>query len=298
MLSVVVCTYNRAKYIGTCIEKLANQNCNKKDYEVLIVDNKSTDNSKEIIDAVISKYPEVPLKYYLEENQGHTYARNRGIKEAKGDVISFLDDDAFVKEDYARTLNEYFIKHPEVDAIGGKIVPVYEAAAPKWMSKYLLTLVSALDMGNEVKEFPSSKFPIGANMAFRATVFDKYGLFNVELGRRADGLEGGDEKEVFIRLRRNNEPIHYVPAVEVEHIIPEKRTQKDYIKGLGIGVGSSEIKRLKNSSFDTKLSKYFSEAIKWMASIYLFFLYSLKGKYHAATMLIKFRYWVLKGMIQ
>ena len=298
MLSVIVCTYNRAKYIGTCIEKLANQNCNKKDYEVLIVDNKSTDNSKEIIDAVISKYPEAPLKYYLEENQGHTYARNRGIKEAKGNIISFLDDDAFVKNDYVENLTEYFSKHPDVQAVGGKIVPVYETQEPKWMSKYLLTLVSALDMGDNVKEFPSSKFPIGANMAFRATVFDKYGLFNVELGRRADGLEGGDEKEVFIRLRRNNEPIHYVPSIEVEHIIPEKRTRKEYIKGLGIGVGSSEMKRLKSATPPEKLKKYFSEVIKWSGSIYLFFLYNIKGKYQAATMLIKFRYWVLKGMMQ
>jgi GT2 family glycosyltransferase len=208
-----------------------------------------------------------------------------------------LDDDAFVKDDYVETLIEYFSKHPDVQAVGGKIVPVYETQEPKWMSKYLLTLVSALDMGDNVKGFPSSKFPIGANMAFRATVFDKYGLFNVELGRRADGLEGGDEKEVFIRLRGNNELIHYVPSIEVEHIIPEKRTRKEYIKGLGIGVGSSEMKRLKSATLPEKLKKYFSEIIKSIGSIILFLIYMLNGKWAAAKMLIQFRIWVWKGLI-
>ncbi len=297
MVSVVVCTYNREKYIGTCLTLLAEQTENSAAYEVLVVDNMSTDNSREIIERVIAQYPNRPLRYFIEKNQGHTYARNRGVREAKGEYISFLDDDAFVKPDYIKQLAEHFTSNSSVMAIGGKIIPQYEGEEPEWMSKYLLTLVSALDMGNETKEFPKNKFPIGANMAFRKQVFDQYGLFNTDLGRRADGLEGGDEKELFMRLRKGNALIHYVPAVAVSHIIPEKRIQIAYIKGLGIGVGSSEMKRLKNAGLGKKLNKYASEVVKWLASFYLFLSYSLRGKFKAAIMFLRFRFWVLQGML-
>ena len=298
MVSVIVCTYNRAQYIGKCLEHLALQTAQLGDYEVVIVNNNSTDNSEEIIQTVLKTHPTTPFRYYVEMNQGHTYARNRGIEEAQGNILSFIDDDAFVYPDFVKAIQSHFDQNPALSALGGKIIPVYETEEPKWMSKYMLTLVSAIDLGNEVKIFPKNKFPIGANMAFRKEVFEQYGHFNVELGRRADGLEGGDEKEVFIRLRKENDLIHYVPTVIVDHIIPEKRTTEAYVKGLGVGVGSSEKKRLKTEGSFQKMKKYFSECIKSGASLLLFFVYLFKGRREAASMLLKFRYWVWSGLLK
>lgn len=297
MVSVIVCTYNREKYIGTCLEHLASQTANPKDYEVLIIDNKSTDNTANIAKKFIEENPSVQAQYLLEENQGHTYARNRGIKEANGKYLSFIDDDAFVEQNFIKGIMEYFSNHIHVQALGGKIIPEYETGRPKWMSKFLLPLVSALDMGSSPKRFKGSKFPIGANMSFRKEVFEKYGLFDVELGRRGSELEGGDEKEVFIRLKRNNEEIHYVPTVVVKHIIPEKRIKIDYIKGLALGVGTSERKRLKKSSFSETAKKIWSESIKFAGTIVLFFAYTLQLRFQASFMLLRFRLWVLKGLL-
>ena len=81
MVSVIVCTYNRAQYIGKCLEHLALQTAQLGDYEVVIVNNNSTDNSEEIIQTVLKTHPTTPFRYYVEMNQGHTYARNRGIEE-------------------------------------------------------------------------------------------------------------------------------------------------------------------------------------------------------------------------
>lgn len=298
MISVIVCTYNRQEYLPNCLKHLANQSADNKDFEVLIIDNNSTDNTENIASDFIKSHPEVNAHYFCEMNQGHTFARNRGINEAKGRILSFIDDDAFVDHDFIKEIQLYFDHHDEVSAIGGKILPVYEGQHPKWMSKYLLTLVSALDMGNSPKKFKGSKFPIGANMAFRAEVFEKYGHFNTDLGRRGSGLEGGDEKEVFLRLKRENEEIHYVPKVRVDHIIPEKRLTMEYIKGLGIGVGSSEKRRVTNSGFTETVKKIISETIKVGATFMLFFFYFVQGKFAQANMLVKFRFWVLKGYLK
>ncbi|HET8858495.1 glycosyltransferase [Marivirga sp.] len=298
MISVIVCTYNRREYLPDCLKHLVKQSAQHEDYEVLIIDNNSTDNTATIAQDLIKDHPDLNAQYFCEMNQGHTYARNRGIKEAKGEILSFIDDDAFVDYNFIKEIQFYFKQHAEVSAIGGKILPVYEGKHPKWMSKYLLTLVSALDMGNSPKKFKGSKFPIGANMAFRADVFEKYGHFNTDLGRRGSGLEGGDEKEVFLRLKKENEEIHYVPKVKVDHIIPEKRLTMEYIKGLGIGVGSSEKRRVTNSGFTETMKKIISETIKVCATFILFFFYFIQGKFAQAKMLVKFRFWVLQGYLK
>jgi len=238
------------------------------------------------------------VHYFCEMNQGHTFARNRGINEARGEILSFIDDDAFVDQNFIKEIQSYFDKNNQVSAIGGKILPVYEGETPKWMSKYLLTLVSALDLGNSPKKFKGSKFPIGANMAFRADVFEKYGHFNTDLGRRGSGLEGGDEKEVFLRLKKEKEEIHYVPSVKVDHIIPEKRLTMEYIKGLGIGVGSSEKRRVTKAGFVETMKKIISEGIKVGATFILFVFYFIQGKFSQAKMLVKFRFWVLEGYLK
>ncbi|ADR23761.1 hypothetical protein MATR_23810 [Marivirga tractuosa] len=298
MISVIVCTYNRQEYLPDCLKHLANQSADNRDFEVLIIDNNSTDNTAKIASDFIKSHPDLNVHYFCEMNQGHTFARNRGIKEAKGEILSFIDDDAFVDTHFIKEIHSYFNQHAEVSAIGGKILPVYEGKHPKWMSKYLLTLVSALDMGNNPKTFKGSKFPIGANMAFRTEVFEKYGHFNTDLGRRGSGLEGGDEKEVFLRLKREKEAIHYVPKVKVDHIIPEKRLTMEYIKGLGIGVGSSEKRRVTKTGFVETVKKIFSEVIKAGATLLLFLIYFAQGKFAQANMLVKFRFWVLQGYLK
>ncbi|WKK79850.2 glycosyltransferase [Marivirga arenosa] len=298
MISVIVCTYNRQEYIGECLKHLAKQSASAEKYEVLIIDNNSRDQTADISKEFVANHPELNVHYHCEMNQGHTFARNRGITEAKGEILSFIDDDAFVDYHFIEAIDNYFKQHAEVSAIGGKILPVYEGKHPKWMSKYLLTLVSALDMGEQVRKFTGAKFPIGANMAFRAKVFEKYGKFNTDLGRRGSELEGGDEKEVFLRLKREKEEIHYVPQVKVDHIIPERRLSMEYIKGLGVGVGTSEKRRVVKSGLAEVIKKFISETIKVGGTLVLFFLYSLQGKFAQAWMLLKFRFWVLKGYFQ
>lgn len=297
-LSIVVCTYNRERYIQRNLESFLNQTAKFSEFEVVIINNNSPDNTDAICTGFISQHPEVNWTYKIESNQGHTYARNRGIAESKGKYIAFIDDDAFVRKEYCENIINFFNQNTNVDAIGGLIIPVYESGAePKWMTPYLLTLVAAQDYGNETKEFHPRKFPIGANMAYRTSVFDKIGIFNVDLGRRGDGLEGGDEKDLIYRLRDANGKIFYVPNVVVDHIIGEHRETMTYIKGMGVGVGTSERTRIKEAGSIGVLKKITEEAFKWGATFLLFFYYLITLKPIKGWTLIKFRYWVFTGLL-
>ena len=264
---------------------------------MIIINNNSTDNTESICKSFIRNHPEIQIAYFNEHNQGLSYARNRGIQESKGEYLAFIDDDAFVNFDFTKNMAEFFSKNQRISAIGGKIIPLYEDEEPKWMSKYLLPLVAALDLGDSPKEFPGRKFPIGANMAYRKEIFTKFGDFNTELGRKGTGLEAGEEKEMIYRLRKGNKKIWYVPNINVSHIIPKKRTLTEYIKRQAIGVAKSEKIRLIQEPAIKKISKVFDELVKIIGTFALFGLYSIKFQFSKAAMLIKFRLWVITGYL-
>ncbi|HBH23862.1 MAG TPA: glycosyltransferase family 2 protein [Cytophagales bacterium] len=296
MVSVVVCTYNRDKYIGKCLDHLHNQSASRDDYEVIIVDNNSTDDTEKICHEKITEYSNTHFKYHKELNQGHSYSRNRGIRESKGEIISFIDDDAFVDKDFVKNIILFFEHNASVVSYGGKIEPVYENKKPKWMSQYLLPLVAALDMGDKELKFKGRKFPIGANMGFRKEVFSEFGYFDVKLGRIGTALAGGDEKEIFLRLKTSNQSIFYVPSIRVSHIIPEKRLSKKYIKGLARGVGESESIRLSDKGFKEKFDKVMEESFKVGATFVLFLFYFLTLQFSKGIMLLRFRFWVISRL--
>lgn len=297
-LSVIVCTYNREKYILRNLESFINQTADYSEFEVIIINNNSPDNTDQICRHFIKNNPKIQTTYVIEKNQGHTFARNRGINESNSKILAFIDDDAFIRPEYCENIIKFFSQHPMVDIIGGKIIPVYESGKePNWMSPYLLTLMAAQDYGDQVKEFNKNKFPIGANMIYRSSVFDKIGLFNTELGRRGDGLEGGDEKDLIHRFRQTDGLIYYVPNVVVDHIIGIHREDMKYIKAMGIGVGTSERTRLKESGANVILEKILMETFKSMATLILLIFYLLTIRPSKGWTLVKFRFWVIQGLI-
>ena len=297
-LSVVVCTYNREVYIGKCLEHLAQQTAATADYQVVVVNNNSTDNTESVCQKVIAVHPEIAWTYVVETKPGLSHARNRGFEEANGDYIAFIDDDAFAHPNFAEELIAFFDRTPDAAAIGGKIVPSYEEGEPAWMSKHLLPLVASLDRGPQVNRFMGTKFPIGANMAFRTKQLANIGEFDPNLGRKAGNLEAGEEKDIFNRLKAQNATIYYVPTVVVDHIIPAKRVQLSYIKAMAHGVAISERKRLQGMGMGAWLSKWWSEAIKSAGTLVLALGHLVRGNPAKSFMLIRFRYWVISKLLQ
>ncbi|MDH3709145.1 MAG: glycosyltransferase family 2 protein [Cyclobacteriaceae bacterium] len=297
-LSIVICTYNRDRYLQQCLEHLNQQTCHPGDFEILVVDNNSTDRTSLICQDFRTNNSDINFKYLKQPQQGLSYSRNLGLEKASAPLISYLDDDAYPDSHYVQNLCDYFQSHSEVDAIGGKITPAYEKAAPNWMSKYLLPLVAALDMGRVPVAFKPWKFPIGANMAFRASVLRDIGGFNPQLGRKGDFLGSGEEKDVFLTLHQSKKIIHYVPAVHVFHTIPNNRLESDYIKKMAIGIGMSEATRLQQAPWKQRIIKWLQEFFKIGATIILVLYYTITFRWPKANMLLKFRIWVLNGFLK
>lgn len=297
MISVIVCTYNRAHYLADTLDHLLHQSAALSNFEVLVINNNSTDDTEGICKQFSIKNPDFPFRYIVEMAQGLSFARNRGIKEVNGDVLTFIDDDAFAQVDFIKHLHEHFESHAQTMAIGGKIIPKYEDGEPRWMSRYLLPLVAALDMGDRIKPFPKTKFPIGANMSMRKEVFDDYGTFDVNLGRKGSALEGSEEKDLFSRITKSGTNIMYIPQAVVHHIIPSKRVSLNYIKNQAIGIGKSERTRTLQQGQSNYLLFLMGESIKWAGTIVLSIYYLLKLKPAKAGMLLRFRTYVSKGIL-
>jgi glycosyltransferase involved in cell wall biosynthesis len=298
MLTAIICTYNRAKYIGNLLESIAANDLDKKEYEILLVDNNCTDNTREICEAFAEAHKDVQFRYTKEPEQGLSAARNRGIKESHGETLLFLDDDSYIQQDYLKNLQRQLNDHPEADAFGGKIDPIFESGeTPKWLSKWNYSWVSAIDMGDKVCQFEGKAFPIGANMGIRKATIEKTGVFNTQLGRSKKNLMGGEEKDLFERIRQQGGNIYYFPDVVVQHVIPPSRTTLDYVKRLGEGVGSSERIRTLGVSKGKYLKRLFSELVKWGGTIILWMISVFQGKPQIGRALILFRHHVSKGLL-
>ena len=298
MLSVVICTYNRERYIYNVLESVALNDFPFDQYEIILINNNCTDNTESECNRFHKLFPQVDFRYFVETNQGLSYARNRGIKESTGEILIYVDDDAVVNDSYLKSYYDFFIKTPDAYAAGGAIIPKYEICQPLWMSYYVQVLLTAyLYKGKIIKEFKYGQFPGGGNAAYRKEVFRKLGLFNVNLGRKGDSLAGAEEKDIFDKMRMNKMPYYYVPDSILYHIIPKEKLSNEYFKRLTISIGQSEKTRTLQLSKLKYCKRLFLEGIKWGATILLVIGYVLLLSTQKAWKLLQFRWNVSRGLI-
>jgi len=297
MITATISTYNREHYLPQVLDSLKRQTLFKDLFEIILVDNNSPGNTKEIAMSFKAKNPDIAFEYYLERNQGLSYGRNRGIKEASGKYVTFIDDDAFLADDYLEVIYNYFEANTGVVAIGSKILLHYESVIPDWENKYLNSLLGYFNIGDEVKRFPKSDYPRGSNMSFKTSVFEKVGGFNVELGRKGGNLAGSEEKDMFMRIYKHKVLlVDYIPNAIVYHCVPIERTTTEFIKRQALGTGKSEKIRIKSEGLKSTIISYLKELVKWGGSFALFFIYMFKAQFAKGRMIVKFRWWVSKGL--
>ncbi len=297
-ISVILCTYNREKYLTAVLDSIVKQTLSPIEYEVLLINNNSPGNTKSIAQNFKNNHPEINFRYFEELNQGLSFARNRGINECNYELITFIDDDAFLKEDFLQNTVEVFKKSENTIAIGGQILLSYEGKIPSWENKYLNSLLGYFKPSNSTFIFSTKNYPRGSNMTFRKKIFNEIGMFNVKLGRIGGQMIGGEEKEIFNRiyqLKKYN--VLYIPSVIVYHTVPESRTTKEFIISQARGNGLSEKIRTQEKGLMSYLKRVLDEIFKWGVSILIAFYYLLKLKSDKGKMLIRFRYWCTRGLI-
>lgn len=296
-ISAVICSYNRARFIIQAVESIFNQDYDRSLYEVIVVDNNSTDNTVQLLEEYRQQHPGYNFSYYVEKNQGVAYTRTRCAKEAKGEIVAYLDDDSIAQPGWLSTTVNFFAGHADVYSTGGKIIPVFLTGIPDWYSKYFFGLVGNFDLGNQVKQMTGVRYPCGANMAFRKKVFDEIGYFNTDLGRRGTGLLANEEKDIYLRIRAQGHKVYYLPGVQVLHSVESNKFDKNYVRRHSMGIGGGERLRLKGQSW--ALFKKFAEYVaKWGYAVAYGFGFLARGQWSKFVMLERFRWWVIMGFLQ
>lgn len=296
-ISFVICTYNRAQYLHDTLQSLLKNEADPNRFELLIVDNNSTDETPAIVRQFTYDYPNHHIQYIKESEQGLSFARNRGIKEAKNPIITFLDDDISTDIDFINSWLQFFDNHPNAQCAGGRIEVQFDDPRPRWMSHFLLPLLGHHDLGNTIKKYKRQRYPFGGNMAFKRSVFEKHGFFDTELGRKGNQLKASEEKEFFQRLKKANTNIYYVPNATLYHRVDKQRLTKEYIKRQAVGLGQSIALQLQDKTVADKFIKGASEVFKMIISLGLFLPYTLTFQLPKAVMLIKFRKWIIEGYL-
>lgn len=215
-LSVVVCTYNRANLLQECLTSLLGQGTKKGLFEVLIIDNNSTDNTKLIVDGFTSSNSN--FSYFFEPNQGLSHARNTGFKVAKADWVLFIDDDAEAFPDLIeRTL--WVTENYDFDAFGGRFFHWFKYGKPKWFPDNFEGngIVANTDSPVEIKD----EFFNGGIMVFKKATLDKLNGFPHQLGMAGKKISYGEETMLQMKMKNAGFKLGYDPGLKVHHIIGE-----------------------------------------------------------------------------
>jgi len=240
-ISAVVCTLNRATYLARAVESLINQTCPKEYYEIIVVDNGSTDNTREIVKQFSQR---ARIRYIYEPVKGLSQARNTGWQAAAGKYIAYLDDDAIASPRWLEKMMEAFeTVKPAPASVGGRVAPIWESERPAWLTDQMLTFYAIIDWGNGARFFkPSSpEHHVGCNVAYGQEVLQKCGGFNVNLGRKGKNLLSNDEDLIRKYMDSHGLGIYYDPEIFVKHVVPKGRLTRRFLLRRHFWQGVSDV---------------------------------------------------------
>ncbi|MGQ4649271.1 glycosyltransferase [Lyngbya aestuarii] len=245
LISVAICTYNRAEQLVLALEGISQQSLPFEYFEILIVDNGSTDNTQEICTRYQQQLPN--LRYVYEPVPGLSKARNTAISQSHSKYIAYLDDDAIPCPTWLETIWKTFkTVKPEPICIGGPIYPRWESSPPNWIPQDVEYLFSLLDFGDQPHWLKLPKYPFGANMTFQRDALCRAGGFSESLGRLGkSNLLSGEEYRIYrILIEQGKGLLYYHPQAWVEHCISQERINlnwmlhRSYWQGRSIAVGA------------------------------------------------------------
>ena len=220
-ISVVVTTRNRAEVLGYCLRALADSRT-KVSFEIIVVDNGSSDGTGAVVEDV-AQTCSVPLRYEWEPRRGASYGRNAGIARATGRIVAFTDDDIQVSADWVERVHQLFEQHPDVECIGGAVLPIWAQPAPDWLDAKHWSPLSVTDHGPAPFLIDASHpqcLPT-SNLAFRREVFHRIGGFSGHFPRAQD-------HELQLRFWLSGGRQLYSPALVVHTAVPAERMRVSY----------------------------------------------------------------------
>jgi glycosyltransferase involved in cell wall biosynthesis len=231
----VLCTYNRSTLLASALTALVRQT-HAPPYEVVVVDNNSTDDTRE----VVARFGATGIvRYAAEPLQGLSHARNRGIATANGDILAFTDDDVRVSPDWVESIARTLAEHPDVDMVGGRVEPEWEAEPPAWLPEVGHAPLALLDYGAMPFRIARTepRCLIGANMAIRRRVLERVDGFAPRLQRVRDGIGSTEDHDFQTRLLESGASALYDPRIAARAVVTRERLSKRYYRAWHQGYG-------------------------------------------------------------
>lgn len=214
--------------IANTVETLLAQTMPAKDFEILLVDNASTDSTPKVIAELEKRYPD-RVRTVHEPVLGHSSARNRGVIASRGEVIACTDDDSHLAPDWLSLLVNA-CSRKDVWCAGGPALPKFDGKLPDWVTPRLQGYLSIWDKGDKEVELHYNEYPRGNNMAFPRAAFEAVGLFRRCFGRRGRILMSYEETELIWRIEKLGKRILFVPGAWNSHIIATDRVSRDWFE--------------------------------------------------------------------
>lgn len=227
-LTVAICTHNRAPYLDKALHSLAAQTAPADRFEVLVIDNASSDETPRVVSQWQQRNP--AIRCVREERLGLSHARNRALQEASATRIAYLDDDAIAAPHWVERLVQAFeSNHPTPAAVGGPVRPIWEAERPDWLPDELLGVLTVVDWPGASRYLDLRRqFIVGANMAFDRDKLRAVGGFDSSLGRIGNKLLSGEELLLQRLLLQRGETVYYDTEVFVWHHVSAERLHKSW----------------------------------------------------------------------
>ena len=222
-VSIIIPTYNRSDVILRSLETWTKQTIPSTDFEVIVVDNNSTDNSAQLIKTFIADYPN--FYYLLETKAGSTNARHAGAKLAKGDILIFCDDDGLFNPECVQEVLNVYAANEKVDALAGKIEIAWDDTPPNWIVPYEFML-GKLNYGESVVT-GTELYLNGGIFSIKKSVFYKLGGFNPDL--IGNYLVGDGDTGLVIKLHNEKRLIGWTPFATMQHLqfVSKQGTERD-----------------------------------------------------------------------
>ncbi len=262
--SIIICTQNRSALLKTCLNSFIGQNQVFENIEYIVVDNQSTDDTKEITVSFKNKLNN--LNYVFEEKIGLSHARNKGVESAKYDWVCFMDDDALAHSDFNEVMMET-IKNNLFDGFGGMFYPWYRTPKPKWLSPIFGQMPM---LRNDLGPLPNHQHAAGGICAFKKNNLLKAGGFPPDIGMRGNVVGYGEENYLQDKMRANEDIIGFVPNWKMDHLVAEYKYTLNWQLKRFIGKG-----RDKQLSSGKKIP-IFQKIFLCFRSLAVLFFYSIK----------------------
>ena len=240
-IAAIICTHNREQYLGDSLDSLLAQDYD--DFEVLVVDNASSDRTQEIVKA---RLPNPRLRYVFEETLGLSAARNRGAKETKAEILAYLDDDAIASPQWLQVLVTAYEDNSQLAIAGGKVTLIYpdNLSPPHWISPELSGNLGFYDLGNEPIYINTPGLtPRGLNYSIRRNFLEEIGGFDLNLGRVGKKLLSNEELYMTELALAKGWQVAYLPDALVAHNVAPERLRPSWFLQRSWWQGISEYYR-------------------------------------------------------